>query len=143
MSVSLDPQGGSRVDGEDPAEKSLGQLMGDVVAEMGILVRQEIALAKVEAKDEIEKAGKAAGLLGGAALAAHMALLFLSLALAWLLSQAINRALAFAIVGLLYAATSGLLALKGRERARSISPMPEQTIETLKEDAQWAKAQRN
>ncbi len=142
MAISVDTQGGSPALGDD-AEKSLGQLMGDVVAEMGTLVRQEIALAKVETKEEIGKTGKAAGLFGGAALAGHMALLFLSLALAWLLSQVMNRALAFAVVGVLYALGSGLLALRGRQQARSISPMPEQTVETLKEDVQWAKAQRN
>jgi len=142
MAISVDTQGGSPDVGDD-AEKSLGQLMGDVVAEMGTLVRQEIALAKVETKEEIGKTGKAAGFLGGAALAGHMALLFLSLALAWLLGQVMNRALAFALVGVLYALGSGFLALRGREQARSISPMPEQTVETLKEDVQWAKAQKN
>lgn len=142
MSVSVDPQGVSPGAG-DQAEKSLGELMGDVASDMGALMRQEISLAKVEAKEEIGKAGKAAGLFGGAALAGHMALLFLSLALAWLLSQMMNRALAFAIVGILYALISGLLALQGRQRAQSIHPMPEQTVETLKEDVQWAKAQRS
>ena len=142
MAISVDTQGGSPDVGDD-AEKSLGQLMGDVVAEMGTLVRQEIALAKVETKEEIGKTGKAAGFLGGAALAGHMALLFLSLALAWLLGLVMNRALAFALVGVLYALGSGFLALRGREQARSISPMPEQTVETLKEDVQWAKAQKN
>jgi hypothetical protein len=54
-----------------------------------------------------------------------------------------NRALAFAIVGVLYALTSGLLALRGRQQSQSIHPMPEQTVETLKEDVQWVKAQRS
>ena len=123
MSVSVDPQGVSPGVG-DQAEKSLGELMGDVASDMGALVRQEISLAKVEAKEEIGKAGQAAGLFGGAALAGHMALLFLSLALAWLLSQMMNRALAFAIVGILYALISGLLALQGRQRAQSIHQCP-------------------
>ena len=51
--------------GADPTEKSLGQLMGDVVSDVGTLVRQEIALAKVETKEELGKAGKAAGAFGG------------------------------------------------------------------------------
>jgi uncharacterized membrane protein YqjE len=125
------------------AEKPLGALMGDVVTEMGTLVRQEIALAKVETKEELSKAGKAAGMGAAAVIAAHMALLFLSLALAWVLNQAINRALAFAIVGVLYAATAGLLGLMARNQAKTINPVPEQTVETLKEDMQWAKAQKN
>jgi uncharacterized membrane protein YqjE len=129
--------------GTRPEDKPLGQLMGDVVSEMGTLVRQEIALAKVETKEELTKAGKAAGMLGGAAVAGHMALLFLSLALAWLLAQAINLALSFALVGLLYAAAAGVLATRARNQAKSINPVPEQTVETLKEDVQWAKAQKN
>ena len=82
-------------------------------------MRQEIALAKVETKEELTKVGKAAGMVGAAVVAAHMALLFLSLALAWLLSQAINRAAAFAIVGVLYAAAAGLLG-RNRQEASSI-----------------------
>ncbi len=125
------------------ADKPLGQLLGEVVSEMGTLVRQEIALAKVETKEELTQVGKAAGTAGAAAVAAHMALLFLSLALAWVLSQAINRAAAFAIVGVLYAAAAGLLVLTAKKQAQSINPVPEQTIETLKEDVQWAKAQKS
>jgi hypothetical protein len=125
------------------ADKPLSALMGDMVSDMGTLVRQEIALAKVETKEELVKAGQAAGMGAGAALAGHMALLFLSFALAWLLAQAMNTALAFLIVGIIYAATAGLLALGARKRAQAIHPVPEQTVETLKEDVQWAKAQKN
>ena len=105
--MSVGPTDESPSVGADPSEKSLGQLMGEVVSDMGTLVRQEIELAKVETKEELGKAGKVAGAFGGAAVAAYMALLFLSLALAWLLSQTINRALSFAIVGLLYAFIGG------------------------------------
>jgi hypothetical protein len=72
-------------------DKPLGQLMGDVVSEMGTLVRQEIALARVETKEELVKAGRAGGMFGAAALAGHMALLFFSLGLAWVLSQALTE----------------------------------------------------
>jgi hypothetical protein len=65
------------------------------------------------------------------------------LALAWLINQDMNRALAFAIVGLLYAAAAGVLATRARNQAKSINPIPQQTVETLKEDVQWAKAQRS
>jgi uncharacterized membrane protein YqjE len=126
-----------------PDEKPLGQLMGDVVSEMGTLVRQEIELAKFETKEELAKAGKAAGMFGAAAVAGHMALLFVSLALAWLLSQAINRAAVFAIIGILYALAAGLLAVTAKKQAQSINPVPQQTVETLKEDVQWAKAQKS
>jgi uncharacterized membrane protein YqjE len=141
--MSVGPTDESPSVGADPSEQSLGQLMGEVVSDVGTLVRQEIELAKVETKEELGKAGKVAGTFGGAAMAAYMALLFLSLALAWLLSQTINRALSFAIVGLLYAVIGGALALRGHQQTQSINPLPEKTIETLKEDAQWVKAQKN
>jgi hypothetical protein len=65
------------------------------------------------------------------------------LALAWLLSQAINRAAVFAIIGILYALAAGLLAVTAKKQAQSINPVPQQTVETLKEDVQWAKAQKS
>ena len=102
---------------EPPAEdKALGQLVGEVVSEMGTLVRQEIALAKVETKEELSKAAKAGGMFGAVAVTGHMALLFLSLALAWLLSQAINLAASFAIVGILYALRRSCLLWPPRSR---------------------------
>jgi uncharacterized membrane protein YqjE len=144
MATAVPPSDGSRA-ATPVAERSkpLGELLGDMASEMGTLVRQEIALAKVETKEELARAGKVAGMLGGAGLAAYMALLFLSLALAWLLDQAMNRALAFAVVGLLYAAAAGTLFVVGKRQAKLINPVPLQTVETLKEDVQWAKAQRN
>ena len=124
-------------------EKPLGTLLGDAVSQMGTLVRQEIELAKVEMKEELTKAGKAAGMGAAAAAAGHMALLFASLALAWLLTQFVNRASAFLVVGILYGIVAAVLAAGARTRARTIDPIPEQTVDTLKEDVQWAKALKN
>jgi uncharacterized membrane protein YqjE len=138
-----------RVDHQPPpgaplaAEKSLGQLFSDMTGELSALVSQEIQLAKVETKEEVNRAAKAAGLLGGAGLVAHMAWLFLSFGLAWLLDQWMNRALAFAIVGILYAIVAALLFVRGRQQMARIDPVPRETVETLKEDAAWAKAQRS
>ena len=69
-----------------------------------------------------------------------MTLLFLSLALAWLLDQAMDTALAFAIVGVLWAIIGAVLALRGKNEMKNVKPLPE-TVETLKEDVQWAKQQ--
>ena len=66
--MAYDPHSdGTLGTGVRPEDKPLGQLMGDVVSEMGTLVRQEIALAKVETKEELTKAGKAGGMFGAAA----------------------------------------------------------------------------
>jgi F0F1-type ATP synthase assembly protein I len=124
-------------------DKSLGELFSTMTAELGTLVHQEIELAKVETKAEVSQAAKAGGMFAGAAFTAHMAWLFSSLALAWLLDHWMNRAFAFVIVGLLYAVIAGVLFAVGKTRLKQIDPVPHQTVETLKEDAQWAKAQKS
>ena len=123
-------------------EKTLGELLGELTSDMSLLFRQEVQLAKVEAKDEISRAGKAAGMLAGAGVGAWMALLFLSLGLAWLLDQALNTALSFAIVGIIWAVVAAVLAGRGKKQIADVKPLPE-TVTTLKEDAQWVKTQKN
>ena len=67
--------------------RSLGELVGDIANDLTTLVKQEIELAKTEAKAEAAKAGKGVGLFGGAGIAGHLALLFLSLTLMFLLDS--------------------------------------------------------
>ena len=96
-----------------------------MTSELSTLFRQEIELAKTEARDEAKKAGKAGAMFGGAAVAGWLALLLLSLALAWLLDQAMNTALAFAIVGVLWASRPLIFLRSGRATlpgARSAEP---------------------
>ena len=124
-------------------EKSLGQLFSELTSDLSTLMRKEVELAKVETKQEVSRAGKAGGMLGGGAFAGYFALLFLSFALAWLLDEWMHTALAFLIVGLLYAVVAAVLVVRGRARLQSVNPVPQQTVETLKEDVQWAKAQRS
>jgi len=124
-------------------DMSLGELFSEMTTDISTLMRKEIELAKVETKEEVQKAGKAAGLLGGAAVSGYFALLFVSLALAWVLDNFIWRELAFLIVGVLYGVAAAILAKNGQKKMKEVNPVPEQTIETLKEDAEWAKAQRS
>ncbi len=125
------------------ADKSLGELFGEMTRDVSDLMRQEVALAKVEIKEEVGRAGKAGGMLGAGAGAGYFALLFVSLALAWLLDQALPIALAFFIVGLLYGIAAAVLITRGREQMKHVDPVPRQTVETLKEDAEWVKAQKS
>jgi hypothetical protein len=124
------------------AERSLGELFGLLTSDLSTLFRQEVQLAKTEAQGEVQRVGKAAGMFGGAGLGGWMAALFVSLALAWLLDQAINRALAFAIVGVLWGIVALVLVKRGKQQMAAVKPLPE-TVGTLKEDVQWAKTQRN
>ena len=125
------------------ADKSLGELFDEMTRDVSDLMRQEVALAKVEIKEEVGRAGKAGGMLGAGAGAGYFALLFVSLALAWLLDQALPIALAFFIVGLLYGIAAAVLITRGREQMKHVDPVPRQTVEILKEDAEWVKAQKS
>ena len=116
----------------------MGQLFGELTRDFSLLVRQEIALAKAEAQDSAKKAGKGAGLLGGAGWASHFVLLFLSLALWWGLGTWIGDgdgepALGWAalIVALIWLIIAAILALRGRTELRKTRGMP-QTADTLK-----------
>lgn len=127
----------------EPAQpdKSLGELVGEMTSDVSTLLRKEVELAKVELTDEVRKAGKAGGLLGAGAMTGYFALLFGSLALAWLLDQAMNRALAFFLVALAYGIAAAVLLTRGKEQMSKVDPVPRETVQTLKEDVQWAKTQ--
>ena len=125
------------------AEKSLGDLVAEMTGEVSELMRKEVQLAKVELKEEVGRAGKAGGMLGAGGVAGYFALLFVSLALAWLLDQAMPIALAFFLVGALYGIAAAVLITRGREQMKHVDPVPRQTVETLKEDAAWVRAQKS
>ncbi|MEU0490014.1 phage holin family protein [Nocardiopsis sp. NPDC006139] len=123
-------------DGRDP---TFSELLGKVTGDLQTLFRQEVALAKAEVREEAVKAGKAAGLLSGAGFSAYMALLLLSLAAVFGLAVLIGSGWAALAVALVWAIVALILFVTGRKRMREVSPKPERTIETLKEDVQWAK----
>ena len=123
-------------------DASLGELFSEMTSELSELFRKEVQLAKVEAKEEVGRAGKGAAMLGAAGLAGWLSLIMLSFALAWLLDQVMNTALAFAIVGVVWAIVAAVLVTNGRRRMKTVEALP-QTQETLKEDVAWAKAQKS
>jgi uncharacterized membrane protein YqjE len=123
-------------------ERSLGELFSDLSTEFGDLFRKEVALAKTEATSELKQAGASVGMFAGAAVSALLALGMLSLALAWLLDKSLDLALSFALVGLLWVVIGGVLAMLAKNKAAEVEPLPE-TVQSLKEDAQWIKAQRS
>ena len=145
MSVSAGG-GGDEVDlSRSPRQpdKSLGELFSQLTGDLGSLMRQEVALARTEAKEEIARAGKAGAMLAVGGLIAYLALMFASFALAWLLDDVMPRSVAFLIVAVLHAIVAAVLVVQGRRRLREVSPVPQQTVQTLKEDVEWAKAQKS
>lgn len=129
-------------DSHSTGSRSIGDIVGDIAKDLSTLMRQELELAKTEAKAEAVKAGKGAGMLAGAGVAAHIMLIILSLALVWLLDNWMPVELGALIVGVLWAIVAGVLAMQGKKNLQNIDPL-ETTQKTLKEDAQWAKAQKN
>jgi uncharacterized membrane protein YqjE len=123
------------------ADRTLPELLSELTGEFTTLVRSELELAKVEARDEVRSAARAGGMLGAGALAAWLGVLFVSLAVAWLLDQGMNRALAFGIVALVWLIAAAILISLGRRRLSEVQVIP-QTKETLQEDVEWARAQK-
>ena len=124
-------------------EESIGQLIGEVMQDVSKLFRQEVALAKAEIREEASKAGKAGGMLAGAGFAGYMVAVLLSLALVFALDAVMPLGWAAVIVAVLWAIVGGVLYSVGRKRIKDVDPVPRQTVETLREDAQWVRDQRN
>jgi nitrate/nitrite transporter NarK len=103
------------------------------------LFRQEVELAKAEVREEATKAGQAAGMFGGAGFAGYMVAVFLSVAATAGLANLMDAGWAALIVTGVWAVIGAVLFLLGRSRMRKVSPTPQQTMETLKENAQWAR----
>ncbi|MFI7111546.1 phage holin family protein [Nonomuraea sp. NPDC050227] len=122
-----------------PEEPTLGQLVGEIGEDISKLFRQEVELAKIELRQEATKAGKAAGMLGGAGFAGYMIALLVTLAVMFGLGEVMGLGWAALVLAVVWAVIGGVLYVNGRNRLREINPSPEQTIETLKEDAQWAR----
>lgn len=112
---------------------SIGTIIADISTDLSTLIRQEIELAKVEVRDSATKAGKGAGLLGGAGVAGHMALLFLSVALWWALGSAFkNLGWSAVVVAVIWAIIAAVMAAMGRTNLKTITGMP-RTVETAKQ----------
>jgi hypothetical protein len=125
---------------EELRERPIGDLVKQLAGQTSTLVRQEIELAKAEMSQKASIAGKGAGLLGGAAAVGLLAGGALTACLILVLSEAIDPWLAALIVALALGAVAAVLGLAGRNKVRAATPpVPEQTVETVKEDVEWAK----
>jgi uncharacterized membrane protein YqjE len=121
-------------------DRPIGELLKQLANETTMLVRQELDLAKAEMREKAGKAGPAFGMWGAAGVIALLAGGALTAFLIFALDGAMPNWLAALIVGLVYTAIAGVLYLRGKQRVEEAgSPVPEKTIETVKEDVQWAK----
>jgi uncharacterized membrane protein YqjE len=125
----------------DPRERGLGELVKDLASQTSTLVRQEIQLAQAEVTQKGKTAGKGAGLVAGAAVAGLLALIALTAGLVALLDKAMDTWIAALIVMVLWAIVAVVLAKAGQKALQQATPPAPQTVETVKEDIQWAKTQ--
>ena len=123
------------------ADRSLGELFSEMSEDLSTLFRKEVELAKVEAKEEAAQIGSAAGMYAGAGVAGLLTLTLLSFALAWWIDQKLNTAVSFLIVGVIWAIVGFVMMTAARKKLKDVEVLPT-TKETIKEDLEWAKAQK-
>jgi uncharacterized membrane protein YqjE len=127
---------------DDRHERPIGELLKQLSEETTRLVHQELELAKAELTQKGRQAGLGAGLFGAAGVIGFLALAALTTCIILLLDAAMPAWLAALIVAAVYAAVAAVLAMRGRAKVKQATPpVPEQTIETVKEDVEWAKTQ--
>ena len=137
--AAQDPvNGGAHADARD---RGVGELVKELANQTSTLVRQEIKLAQAEVTQKGKLAGRGAGKLAGAAVAALLMLGALTALAIVALDSFMALWLAILIVTLVWAAVAAALAQSGRNELRSATPPVPQTVETVKEDIQWAKTQ--
>ena len=116
---------------EKAANSSLGELFGEVTRDVSTLMRQEIELAKAELTESAKRAGKGAGMFGGAGYAAAMAVLFLSIALWWALGHLIDNGWSAVVVAMIWGIIGAVLYTRGKSEMQAVKGAP-QTIDSLK-----------
>ncbi len=124
-----------------PDERPLGELFSDLVTETTTLVRNEVALAKVEMTQKATKVGRNIGslVIGGAI--GYAALLAICAAVILLLDYVMPAWLAALIVGVVVGIVAWMMIGKAMKTLRTMELKPQETVESLKEDAQWIKDQ--
>jgi uncharacterized membrane protein YqjE len=125
---------------DDLRDQGFGDLVKELSSQVSTLVRQEVELAKAEVGEKGKKAGAGAGMFGGAGVAGLLMLASLTAFAILVLQIFLPDWAAALIVTALWASVAAVLAQKGRKTMREMgTPAPEQTLETVKEDIQWAK----
>jgi hypothetical protein len=123
-------------------ERSLGDLFSDLSRETTTLVRQEVQLAKAELTQSATEAARGIGMLVAGGAVAYAGLLFLLLAIVFgLIEAGWDAWLSALVVGLVVVAVGAILVLRARESLKPANLAPRRTVETLKEDQEWAKEQ--
>lgn len=130
MTGSSPVDAGGTVRTPDAADRSLGDLISQVTQDLSLLMRQEVALARAELQQSASRAAKGAGMMSGAAVAGYFVLLFLSIALWWLIGAATGLGWSALIVAVIWAVIGAVLYSTGRRSLQSVRGLP-RTADTV------------
>src|SRR5918997_4528989 len=122
-------------------DRSLGELFAELARETSTLVRQEVTLAKTEMSQKASRAGRHVGVLAAGGAVAYAGLLAILAAVIVLLDNVMPLWLSALLVGLVVAVVGYLLVRRALDALKREDFAPRETIETLKEDQQWARDQ--
>lgn len=121
--------------------ESLGQLFSDLSSDFSLLIREEMRLAKAETRETISRATNSlVSLVAGGAIA-YAGFIVVLIAVAFVLSEFMSLWLSTLLVGLVVLIVGAIMVQSGRSALRNLNVVPEKTVETLKDDAEWAKEQ--
>ena len=140
--MAIDSNSASGHSQDELRDRSVGDLLKQLSQETATLARKEVELARAEITQNAKQAGIGAGMFGGAGVAGLLALGSLTACLIALLSTAMEVWIAALIVTVVWSVIAGVLALIGRNKVQEATPPAEQTVDSIKEDVQWAKTQR-
>lgn len=135
--------GGAEDTAVSPLESnySLGELFARLGDDLSSLISSQMELARQELKQEAKEAGQAAGFFGAGSVLGYLTLTLLCFAAAWGLAEVIPAGFAFLIVGVVVGIVAAVLMVLGRKRLEEAKDVAPQTVETLKEDAEWTQRQ--
>jgi len=126
--------------GDENAE-SLGTLVSGIVEDLQGIVRGEVQLAKTELKEDAGAMGRGAGMIAGGALVGLVGFIFVMLGVTYLLNKAMQMWIAAGVVGVALLIIAAIVAMAGRNQLSAANLKPQQTIDSVKEDQEWASRQ--
>ncbi|NKY38389.1 phage holin family protein [Cellulomonas septica] len=113
--------------GAAPPQPSVGELVGEVTRDLSTLIRQEVELAKAEARQSVQHVAKSGSMFAGAGVAGHFVLLFLSIALWWAIGDAIGLGWSAVVVAVIWGIVAAVLFARGRAESRRVEGLPRTT----------------
>lgn len=121
----------------------LGATVGSIIADLQQIVRGEVQLAKTELKEDASQIGKGAGVAGAGVFFGLVGFIFLMLAVTYLLAEWLELWISAGIVAVVLLIIAAILGMSGKKQISSADLKPEKTIDSVKEDKEWASRQIN